>query len=130
MPLREADLRNLEVCKRAVRQDAQAIRGGAALRFFIYQNVKVEKEVFALFPVLMDDRAIRGFMAQNGSTLLCHGICHPTGDGRALVFETESKALNATLLKKSLDTLIGVQQIAVRIIASAQPAKARESPQP
>ena len=43
MPLKEADLKSLEASRRAFRQDAQAIRTGTALRFWIYQKVVVEK---------------------------------------------------------------------------------------
>jgi hypothetical protein len=121
MPLKEADLKSLEACRRAFLQDARAIRTGTALRFWIYQGVGVEKETFDLFPVLMDDRWVRGVMARNGSTVLCHGICRSTGDGRALIFETESEGLNAGILgvlKKAVGSLMNTQEVAVRLISA------------
>jgi hypothetical protein len=72
MPLKEADLKSLEACRRAFRPDAQAIRMGTALRFWIYQRVGVERETFDLFPVLMDNRWVRDAMARNGSAVLLY----------------------------------------------------------
>jgi hypothetical protein len=118
MPLREADLKTLEACRRALRQDAQTIRTGIALRFWIYQRVGVEKETFELFPVLMDDKLIKGFMARNGSAMVCNGICRMTGDGRAFIFETETPGLNAGVLKKAVISLMNAQEVVVRVIAA------------
>jgi hypothetical protein len=121
MPLKEADLKSLEACRRAFRPDAQAIRMGTALRFWIYQRVGVERETFDLFPVLMDNRWVRDAMARNGSALLCQGICRTTGDGRAFIFETESEGLNASLLgvlKKAMCSLMNTQEVAVRLVAA------------
>ena len=121
MPLKEADLKSLEACRRAFRQDAQTIRTGTALRFWIYQRVGVEKETFDLFPVLMDNRWIRDAMARNGSAELCQGICRTTGDGRAFIFETESASLNAGVLgvlKKAMCSLMNTQEVAVRVVAT------------
>jgi len=121
MPLKEADLKSLEACRRAFRQDAQTIRTGTALRFWIYQRVGVERETFDLFPVLMDNRWVRDAMARNGSALLCQGICRTTGDGRAFIFETESEGLNASLLgvlKKAMCSLMNTQEVAVRLVAA------------
>ena len=119
MPLREADLKNLVACKRAFAQDAQMIRTGAALRFWIYQKVEaglgVDKETFAFFPVLVDNKGVRDLMTKNGSTVLCHGICYMAKDNRTLVFETESRELNAGILNKAVTSLMGAQQIAVRV---------------
>jgi hypothetical protein len=98
MPLKEADLKSLEACRRAFRQDAQTIRMGTALRFWIYQGVSVERETFDLFPVLMDNRWVRDVLARSASQVLCHGICRTTGDGRGFIFETESEGLNAGVL--------------------------------
>jgi hypothetical protein len=122
MPLKEADLKSLEACRRAFRQDAQSIRTGTALRFWIYQKVGVERETFDLFPVLMDNRWVRDFMARSGSAVLCHGICRMTGDGRAFIFETESEGLNAGVLgalKKAVGSLMNTQEVAVRLVAAA-----------
>jgi len=122
MPLKEADLKSLEACRRAFRQDAQTIRTGTALRFWIYQKVGVEKETFDLFPVLMDDRWIRGVMARNGSAVLCHGICRMAGDGRAFIFETESEGLNAGVLgvlQKAVGSLMNTQEVSVRLVSAA-----------
>jgi hypothetical protein len=122
MPLKEADLKSLEACRRAFRQDAQAIRTGTALRFWIYQKVGVERETFDLFPVLMDNRWVRDFMTRSGSEVLCHGICRMTGDGRAFIFETESEGLNSGVLgalKKAVCSLMNTQEVAVRLVASA-----------
>jgi len=121
MPLKEADLKSLETCKRAFRQDAQAIRTGTALRFWIYQKVGVEKETFDLFPVLMDDRWVRDFMARNGSAALCSGICRLAGDGRTFIFETEAEGLNAGVLaglKKAVGSLMNPQEVLVRLVSA------------
>jgi len=128
MPLKETDLRSLDACKRAFRQDTQSIRMGAALRFWIYQKVGVENETFALFPVLVDDRGVRNLLAKNGSTVLCHGVCTTTRDGRALVFETESRELNATVLKKVVGTLMNAQEVVVRVVGGAQGQKGGAAP--
>jgi hypothetical protein len=121
MPLKEADLKSLEACKRAFRQDAQTIRTGTALRFWIYQRVGVERETFDLFPVLLDNRWVRDAMARNGSAVLCDGICRMAGDGRAFIFETESEGLNAGVLgvlKKAIGSLMNTQEVGVRIVAA------------
>jgi hypothetical protein len=121
MPLREADLKSLESCRRAFLQDARAIRTGTALRFWIYQRVGVEKETFDLFPVLMDDRWVREYMARNGSAVLCDGICRSTVDGRVLIFETESEGLNPGVLgflKKAVGSLMNSAEVAVRMIST------------
>jgi hypothetical protein len=117
MPLKEADLKSLEACRRAFRQDAQTIRTGTALRFWIYQRVGVEKETFDLFPVLMDNRWVREVLSRNA--VLCHGICRTTTDGRGFIFETESEDLNAGVLgglKKAVDWLLNTQGVAVRVV--------------
>jgi hypothetical protein len=121
MPLKEADLKSLEACKRAFRQDAQTIRTGTALRFWIYQRVGVERETFDLFPVLMDNRWVRDVMTRNGSAILCSGICRMTGDGRAFIFETESEGLNAGVpggLKKVVGSLMNNPDVLVRVVAA------------
>jgi hypothetical protein len=121
MPLKEADLKSLEACRRAFRQDAQTIRTGTALRFWIYQRVGVERETFDLFPVLMDNRWVRDVMAKSGSAILCHGICRMTGDGRAFIFETESEGLDAGVLgvlKKAVGSLMNAQDVGVRVVAA------------
>ena len=121
MPLKEADLKSLEACRRAFRQDAQTIRTGTALRFWIYQKVGVEKETFDLFPVLMDNRWVRDVMARSGSAVLCQGICRTTGDGRAFLFETESEGLNAGVLgvlKKAVGSLLNTQEVVVRVVSA------------
>jgi hypothetical protein len=127
MPLREADLNSLDACKRALRQDAQAIRMGAALRFWLYQKVGVgvgvDKETFPLFPVLVDNRGVRDAMAKNNSAVLCHGICRMTKDGRCLVFETESQEMNANVagvLKKAVAALMSAQEVVIRVAPGAQ----------
>lgn len=125
MPLKEADLKSLEACRRSFRQDAQTIRTGTALRFWIYQGVGVERETFDLFPVLMDNRWVRDVMAKSGSTVLCHGICRPAGDGRGFIFETESEGLNAGVLgalKKAVGSLMNMPDVMVRLVVAA-PAK-------
>jgi hypothetical protein len=121
MPLKEADLKSLETCRRTFRQDTQTIRTGTALRFWIYQKVGVEKETFDLFPVLMDNRWIRDVMAKNGSEVLCHGICRMSGDGRAFIFETESEGLSSSVLgglKKAVGSLMNTQEVGVRLVAA------------
>jgi hypothetical protein len=123
MPLKETDLKSLEACRRVFRQDAQTIRTGTALRFWIYQKVGVEKETFDLFPVLMDNRWIRDFMTKSGNAILCHGICRMAGDGRAFIFETESEGLNSgvlNVLKKAVGTLMNTE-VGVRVVSA--PAK-------
>ena len=121
MPLKEADLKSLEASRRAFCQDAQTIRTGTALRFWIYQRVDVERETFDLFPVLMDNRWVRDVMARNGSAVLCHGICRMAGDGRAFIFETESEGLNAGVLgvlKKAVGSLMNTQEVSVRLVSA------------
>jgi len=122
MPLKEADLKSLVACKRAFAQDAQTIRAGTALRFWIYQRVEaglgIDKVTFALFPVLVDNRGVRDLMARNGCNILCQGICYMAKDSRTLVFETESRELNAGVLNKSVASLMGVQQVAVRVTSA------------
>ena len=121
MPLKEADLKSLEACRRAFRQDAQTIRMGTALRFWIYQGVSVERETFDLFPVLMDNRWVRDVLARSGSAVLCHGICRTTGDSRGFIFETESEGLNAGFLgglKKAVGSLMNMPEVAVRVVAA------------
>jgi len=119
MPLREADLKSVPACKRAFAGDNQSIRMGAALRFWIYQKVDVgmgvDKETFALFPVLVDNRGVRDLMTKNGSAVLCQGICYLAKDLRTIVFETESRELNAALLNKAVASLMGGQQAVARI---------------
>jgi hypothetical protein len=121
MPLKETDLKSLEACRRAFRQDAQTIRTGTALRFWIYQKVGVEKETFDLFPVLMDNRWIRDVMTKSGSAVLCDGICRMTPDGRAFIFETESQGLSAgvlNVLKKAVGSLMNSPEVAVRVVSA------------
>lgn len=121
MPLQEADFKSLEACRRAFKQDAQTIRTGTALRFWIYQKVGVEKETFDLFPVLMDNRWVRNVMARSGSEVLCTGICRMSGDGRAFIFETESEGLHAGVLgvlKKAVGSLLNTQEVAVRVVSA------------
>ena len=122
MPLKEADLKSLEACRRAFRQDAQTVRTGTALRFWIYQRVGVERETFDLFPVLMDNRWVRDALARSGSTVLCHGICRTTTDSRGFIFETESEGLNAGVLgvlKKAIGSLLNTQEVTVRVVVTA-----------
>ena len=71
----------------------------------------------------MDDKGIRLAMAKNGCTVVCQGICRTNREGRALIFETESHELNAALLKKAVESLTGVQDVVVRIIAGAAPPR-------
>lgn len=123
MPLKEADLTSLQACKRALSKDAQVMTTVGAVKFWIYQKVGVgtgaDKETFALFPVLLDNRGVRDVMAKNGSTVLCQGTFSMTKDGRALVFETESQEMTADLanvLKKAVASLISSQDVVIRLL--------------
>jgi hypothetical protein len=121
MPLKEADLKSLEACRRAFRQDAQTIRTGTALRFWIYQRVGVEKETFEIFPVLMENRHIRDVLAKSGSAVLCEGICRTSGDGRVYIFETEAEGLNPSVqgaLKKAVGSLMNTPEVVVRLVGA------------
>jgi hypothetical protein len=123
MPLKEADLTSLQACKRAFSKDAQEMRTVGALRAWIYQKVGVgtgpEKETFALFPVLLDNRGVRNVMAQNGSEVLCQGTFRVTPDGRTLAFETDAQEMNADLagvLKKAIASLMPSQDVVIRLL--------------
>ena len=78
MPLKEADLKTLEVYKHAIQQDVSRITATGETKFWIYRNIELpDKKKNPVLLVLVDDAGVRNFF--HSKRPVCSGMCHLVG---------------------------------------------------
>jgi len=102
VPLKEADLKDLETYKKAIRLDLSKISSGNC-KFWLYKDVELAKKKQPTFLVLVDDNPLKKFLT--GKKLICKGVSHME-DGR-VAFEAQTGKVPYNQLKTSIPLFLG-----------------------